>query len=129
MSKYNHVYLVMEEDELLFASVDEESAEAYVEDIAYKQRQAILDEWGIDDPSVKDLVEAESQLELPTIVGADISGLSDDDEITVGDEVTVCVSDIIALLEADDEEDELDEEDEDEYFDDDGEDFDDDEDL
>lgn len=111
--EYGVVYVVLTDGELVYAAVDEESANDYVDTRGYEARQAVLNEWGNDDPSEKDLREAEWQAGVDgfdyLVEKVDLSGFSRDDTVEIdGSEFNI--SDIISLLEddSDDEDDEYD---------------------
>ncbi len=100
--KYDNVYVVMREGDVVYASTDEEMAEAYADDQMYNAREAVLDEWGNDDPTEEDIAEADFQAGLDgdyyEVIKVDISNKTEDDtlELSNGDEVDV--SDILEKL-------------------------------
>lgn len=100
--KYDIVYVVMCEGEVEYASTDEESAKGYADNQGYNARQEVLDKWGIDDPTEKDIAEANFQTGFDggyyEVVKVDISNKTENDmvELPNGDEVEV--SDILEKL-------------------------------
>lgn len=59
MKKIGIVYVVTSEGEVVYASRDKETAEAYADGQMYKARDEALEEMGCDDPSEKDIAEAD----------------------------------------------------------------------
>lgn len=100
--KYDIVYVVMCEGEVEFASTDEESAEGYADNQSYNARQEVLDEWGNDDPTEKDIAEADFQAgfngDYYEVVKVDISNKTEDDMVELPDGNEVEVSDILEKL-------------------------------
>lgn len=100
--KYNNVYVVMREGDVVYASTDKEMAEAYADSQMYNAREAVLDEWGNDDPTEEDIAEADFQAgfdgDYYEVIEVDISNKTEDDalELPNGDEVDV--SDIFEKL-------------------------------
>lgn len=109
--RYGVVYIVIREGEVVYASTDFESAEAYADTQGYAARERVLEEWGNDDPSEKDLREAEWQAGFDgdyfEVESIDISNLTPDDVITLQDGSTIDVSDILSKLDHDDSDDEF----------------------
>lgn len=106
------VYVVLREGEVVFASEDREDAEGYAESKGFEARAEVLDEWGIDDPSEKDVFEADWQAgfdgDCYEVKAVDLSDLPEDDKITVSDGTEINVSDILSLLAAGDNDDDFD---------------------
>jgi|GEM_PF-5345584 len=100
--KYNILYVVMNEGEVEYASMDKEMAEAYADDRMYKARERVLDEWGNDDPTEKDIAEADFQAgfdgDYYEVVKVDISNLTEDDMIELPDGSEIEVSEILEKL-------------------------------
>ena len=100
--KYNILYIVMNEGEVEYASTDKERAEAYVDYQMYKARERVLDEWGNDDPTEKDIAEADFQAgfdgDYYKVVKVDISNLAEDDMIELPDGSEIEVSEILEKL-------------------------------
>ncbi len=100
--KYDNVYVVMCEGDVVYASTDEEMSEAYADNQMYNARKAILDELGNDGPTEKDIAEADFQAGFDgyyhEVIKVDISNKTEDDtlELSNGDEVDV--SDIFEKL-------------------------------
>lgn len=100
--KYNNVYIVIHEGDVVYASTDKESAEGYADEQMYNAREAVLDEWENDDPTEKDIEDADWQVGLNgdfyEVIKVNISNKMDDDtlELPNGDEVDV--SDILEKL-------------------------------
>lgn len=100
--KYDIVYVVMCEGEVKYASTYEESANEYADNQSYDARQEVLDEWGNDDPTEKDIAEADFQAgfngDYYEVVKVDISN-KEDDMIELPDGNEVEVSDILRKIE------------------------------
>lgn len=101
--EYDIVYVVMREGEVEYASTDEESAKAYADNQMYNAREEILDEWENDDPTEKDIAEADFQAgfdgDYYEVKKVDISNLMEDDMVEFSDGDEVEVSDILEKLE------------------------------
>lgn len=100
--KYDIVYLDMCEGEIEYASMDEERAEAHAYNQMYNAREAVLDEWDIDDPTEKDILEADFQAgfdgDCHEIIEVDISNLTENDMIELPDGNEIEVSEILEML-------------------------------
>ena len=89
------MYIVLSEGEVEYVSEDAELAEAYVYNQDCNARQEILKRWGIDDPTDKDIIEADFQAGIDgdsyEIVEVDISNKTEDDviELLDGSEINV----------------------------------------
>lgn len=98
------VYVVLREGEVVFASEDREDAEGYAESKGFEARAEVLDEWGIDDPSEKDVFEADWQAgfdgDCYEVEAVNLSNLTEDDKVMVSDGTEIDVSDILTLLAA-----------------------------
>lgn len=100
--KFSIVYLVLCEGDVVYASTDEEIARAYADNPMYHARKLVLAEWGNDDPTEKDIAEADFQAGYDgdncEVIEVDISNKTKDDtlELPNGDEVDV--SDIFEKL-------------------------------
>lgn len=103
------VYIVLREDKVVFASEDWEDAEGYAVSKGIEARAEVLDEWGIDDPSEKDVFEADWQAgfdgDCYDVEAVDLSNLTKDDKVMVSDGTEIDVSDILTLLAAGDDDD------------------------
>lgn len=103
------VYVVLREGEVVFASEDWEDAEGYAESKGFEARAEVLDEWGIDDPSEKDVFEADWQAgfdgDCYEVEAVDLSNLTEDDKVIVSDGTEIDVSDILTLMAAGDDDD------------------------
>lgn len=100
--KYDILYVVMSEGEVEYASTDKETAEAYAYDQMYNARERVLDEWGNDDPTEKDIAEADFQAgfdgDYYEVVKVDISNRTEDDMIELPDGSEIEVSEILEKL-------------------------------
>lgn len=100
--KYDIVYVVMCEGEVLYVSKEEESAEGYADNQGYKARQEVLDEWGNDDPTENDIAEADFQAgfdgDYYEVVKVNISNLTENDMVEFPDGSEIEVSDILKKL-------------------------------
>ena len=100
--KYGVVYLVMNEGEVVYASTDEEFANAYADDQAYDARERVLEEWDNDDPSDEDIDQADFQAgfdgDYYEVVEVNILNLTEDDIIELPDGTEIDVSDILEKL-------------------------------
>ena len=100
--KYNTVYIVINEGEVEYASEDKEEAEAYADTKGYEARERVLNEWGNDDPSEKDIADADLQAGIDgdfyEVEKVNISGKSEDDTIELSDGTEIDVSDILEKL-------------------------------
>lgn len=105
------VYIVLREGEVVYASEDQECAEGYAENKGLEAREEVLVEWGNDDPSEKNLFEADWQAgydgDCYEVESVDITGLTEDDTVTVADGSEINVSDILKKLNEDDDEDDF----------------------
>lgn len=105
-SNSNIVYIVMDSDEIVFASKDEEVAEAYAENENANAQQRVLNDWDNDDPSDEDLSEAMFQVgydgDYYKVERVNISNLIDDDTVLLSDGTEINVSDILDILEKSD---------------------------
>ncbi|MEY8425069.1 hypothetical protein AALB52_20480 [Lachnospiraceae bacterium 38-14] len=100
--KYNTVYIVINEGEVVYASEDKEDADAYADTKGYEARQRVLSEWGNDDPSDEDVAEADLQAGMDgdyyEVKRVNLSNKSEDDTIELSDGTEIDVSDIIEKL-------------------------------
>ncbi len=113
--KYKIVYLIIKESDVVYASEDKESANGYAEEKNYKARIRVLKEWSIDDPTNKDIAEADYQVgydgDFHEVKKVDISNLTEDDTIEIDDGTEIHVSDILENLDECNIEDDFDEDD------------------
>jgi len=100
--KYDIVYVVMCEGEVEYASTDEETAEDYVDEQMYNARKEVLDECDNDDPTEKDIAEADFQAgfdgDYHEVVKVDISNQTENDMVKLPNGNEVEVSDILEKL-------------------------------
>ena len=100
--KYEVVYVVMNEGEVVYASKSKRQAEAYTENQAYKARQRVLQEWGNDDPTEEDMMEADFQAgfdgDYYEVERVDLSNLNSDDMVELSDGTEIEVSEILEQL-------------------------------
>ena len=94
--KYSIVYIVLSEGNVEYASTDKEAAEDFAESQRDNARQEILEEWSNDDPSEKDIYEADFQAGYDGYIyevrKLDISNKTEDDMIELdGNEIEVSV--------------------------------------
>lgn len=101
--KYNVVYVVLNQGEVMFVSVEKEEAEGFASEQNFRARQAVLDEWGNDDPTEKDIAEADVQAgfdgDYYEVKKVNIGGKTEDDIVELMDGTEIAVSDILANLE------------------------------
>lgn len=101
--KYGIVHIVLKEGEVIFASEDYESANNYSSNLFLDATQEVLDEWGNDDPSEKDIDEAAFQAGYDgnccEVESVDLTGLTENDVIELLDGTELDVSEIIDKLE------------------------------
>ncbi len=106
------VYLAMDTDgEIKFASEDREDVEAYIDNYGYEARDRAMQELGMDeDADEKDLAEAEfyagTEGDFLELHQVNISGLDENDEVTLEDGTELSVGDILEKLNSDDNDDE-----------------------
>lgn len=100
--EYDIVYIVMCEGEVVYASVDRESAEGYAYDQTCKAIQEVLDEWGNDDPTEDDIDDAELQSGQDGVCyeshEIDLSSKTEDDIIELPDGSEIEVFEILEKL-------------------------------
>ncbi len=100
--KYDIVYVVICEGEVEYASTDEETAEDYADEQMYIAREEVLDEWDNDDPTEKDIAEADFQAgfdgDYHEVVKVDISNRTENDMVELPNGNEVEVSDILEKL-------------------------------
>ena len=105
---YDIVYIVVNEGEVEYVSVDEELAEAYADNQMYDARQEVLDEWGNDDPTDKDIAEADFQVGFDggcyKVVEVNICDKTEDDIIELLDGSEIEVRAILKKLDEDEKE-------------------------
>lgn len=97
----NILYLAMRDGECEYASASKMEAENFVEQQYEQATNEVLNEWGIDDPSVEDIDEAAFQAgydENYEVVKVDMSKKTEDDTIELPDGNEVEVSDILEKL-------------------------------
>ena len=96
---YKIVFIVLDEDEPVFASPYRAAAQAFIDNQMLKSRNAYLEEWGNDDPSEKDLMEANGQADTFEMRRCNLSGVDYDDTIELDNGMKIDASDIFDLLE------------------------------
>lgn len=105
MMKYSIVYIVLNEGEVVYASEDKESAQAYADSKSFEASGDVLDDWDIDDPTDEDIMEASFQAGYDggcyEVERVNISDLSDDDTIEISDGSEIDVSDILEKMQID----------------------------
>ena len=104
--KYQTIYVVFNEGEVQYASVNEEDAEGFATTRGLEGRQHILEEWGNDDPSETEIAEADFQAGFDgycyEVEAVNLSGLTEEDTVELLDGTVVDVSDILAKMDDDD---------------------------
>ena len=100
--KYADVYVVKNEGEGQYASTSKEAAEEYADEKRYNARQAVLDDWGNDDPSEKDIYEADFQAGFDggiyEVEKVNIMNKKEDDVVEFSDGSEIEVSEILEKL-------------------------------
>lgn len=100
--EYDEVYIVINEGELVYASTDKDSADAYAESKGYEARTQALDDMGIDDPTEKDIADADQLAGYGGYYDVQVISLygkEDDDCISLEDGTELCVWEIKEKLE------------------------------
>ncbi len=94
--KYGIVYIVMHEGEVEYASTDRQAAEEYANAQMENGTVEVLNRWGNDDPTEKDIREAALQSgyegDCYEVIKVDISNKTEDDDtikLSNGDEIEV----------------------------------------
>lgn len=97
------IYVAISEDEPVFASESFEEVDYYAEERNSQEIDAILKEWGIEDPEEKDIEEATIQAgfdgKIFDVVSVDLLSYSEEDEIELSNGIVIDYNDIIELLE------------------------------
>ena len=105
------VYIVLRDGKAVFASENREYAYGYMESKGLEAREAVLNEWGIDDPSEKNLLEADWQAgyngDHYEVEAIDLSNRTRDDKVLASDGTEINVSDILSLLADEDDDDDF----------------------
>lgn len=105
--KHGILYIVLNEGEVEYASPNKSAAQLYANNSFLSARDAILEEWGIDDPVDKDLDEASFQAGFDggcyEVEKVDLTNLNYDDTVEISDGSEIDVSDILEKLQEDDE--------------------------
>lgn len=100
--KYNNVYVVVNEGEMEYASTERENAEEYASEKNYRARQAVLDDWGNDDPTEENIAEADFQAgfdgDFHQVEKVNLEGKTEDDVVELSDGTELDVSDILEKL-------------------------------
>lgn len=96
---YKIVFIVLDEDEPVFASPYRAAAQAFIDNEMLKSRNKYLEEWGNDDPSEKDLIEADWVSGTFEVFKCDLSGLDYDDVVELDNGMELDVSEILDMLE------------------------------
>lgn len=99
---YNTVFVVLKEGEIVYASSDKDSAEAYSYNQDCRGIDEVLADWGNDDPTDEDIAEAAFQAGLDgdicDIQSVNLSGKTEDDTIILEDGSEVTVAEIVAVM-------------------------------
>lgn len=109
--KYSkEVYIVVNEGEVVYVSLDQEDAEGYAYNRTMRDRDSALKEMGRgDDPSETELAEAAFMAGynggIYEVHYIDLSSYNEDDDICVGSD-EISYNDIISLLSANEDEEE-----------------------
>ena len=100
--KKDIVYVVMNDAEVKYASINKEYAKEFAHDQSYNARQEILEEWGIDNPTYKDIAEADFQAGFDgyyyEVVKVNISNKTEGDIVELPDGTEIYVSEILEKL-------------------------------
>lgn len=104
--KHSIIYVVVNEGDVVYASADKESANAYADTKEIEARERVLEEWGNDDPSESELVEADYQAGFDgdsyEVQKIDISNQTEDGTVELQDGTEIEMSEILEKLEIDD---------------------------
>lgn len=102
-NSYKNVFVVLDEYVPVFASPYRATAQAFIDNEMLKSRNSYLKEWGNDDPSEKDLMEANGQADTFEMRRCNLSGVDYDDTIELDNGMEIDASDIFDLLKESDE--------------------------
>lgn len=101
--KYKILYAVINEGDVVYASENEESAKAQVDNQYIKARENILNEWGNDDPTCEDIEEADFQADYNgehySVEMFDVSNLTEDDTVVGNKGTEIDVLDLLRKVE------------------------------
>lgn len=104
--KHSIIYVVVNEGDVVYASADKESANAYADTKGIEARESVLEEWGNDDPSESELAEADYQAgfdgDYYEVQKIDISNQTEDGTVELQDGTEIEMSEILEKLEMDD---------------------------
>lgn len=96
------IYVVMNEGEPVYASVNKDEAEAYTYTQNINGTNETLEEWGNDDPTDEDMAEAAFQNGFDggyrEVVCIDIDKADEDGTITLSDGTEIVVADVLDFL-------------------------------
>lgn len=101
----------MDEDEIEFASEDKKEVKNYIENYAYEARGRAMEELCIDDDATPEQLAradlyAVTEGDFLTLAKVNITGLDENDEVTLEDGTELSVGDILEKLNSDDNDDE-----------------------
>lgn len=100
--KYGIVYIVMHEGEVEYASTDRQSAKEYADNQMENGTVEVLNRWGNDDPTGKDIYEAAFQSgyegDYYEVTKVDISNKTEDDTVELPNGIEIEVSEILKNL-------------------------------
>lgn len=103
---YSKVYVVISDGEVVYASEEREMAVGFAHTKTCEAGQRVLDEYGNDDPSDRDMAEAVFQAgfdgDYYEVVKVDISGLDSDDVVELDSGEELDVSDILEAMSEED---------------------------
>lgn len=96
------IYVVMNDGEMVYASIDRDDADAYAYTQNVNGANETLEEWGNDDPTDEDMAEAAFQNGFDggyhEVVCIDIDKADDNGIITLLDGTEVNVADVLDFL-------------------------------
>lgn len=99
--KYGIVYIVMNEGKVEYASTDRQSAKEYADNQMENGTVEVLNRWGNDDPTGKDIDEAAFQSGYEgyyEVTKVDISNKTEDDTVELPNSIEIEVSEILKNL-------------------------------
>ena len=98
-----HLYIVINQGEVVFVSKDENEAHNYADEHNFNAQENVLGEWGNDDPTDEDIAQAAFQAgsdgEIYFVEEINSSDLEPDGSIECSDGSEIDVTDILDLLE------------------------------
>lgn len=100
--KFNIIYVVINQGEVMYATTSQQDAEGYADEQNYKAREAVLKDFGNDDPSYEDIAEADFTAgfygDYHEVVTVNIANKTEDDMVILPDGDEIEVSELIKNL-------------------------------